>query len=245
MESKWIAHGKENNDARVNLLCFPYPGGSANSFAKWKNKFNYNFNICPILYPMRERRRNEKMHESVEKLVEDLVISNKELFHKDFAIFGYCAGAAIGYEVAVKVKKLFGKEPIYFMAASAELPNYAKKLPISYEADEKEEVIKYLKSLGGYDEEILKSDTFQKYYLPIVIADSKLFRNYIPSKPEDFNFDIDAVFGTKDKSISTHKIKEWDKVSSGKFEMIEYDAGHYFVDEYLDCICNRIMKKTI
>lgn len=246
MECKWIAHGSNNDKAKINLLCFPYPGGSAGGFAKWKFRFSDEINVCPVLYPMRERRRKENLPDSFVDFVDTFIKENTELFNKDFAIFGYCAGAAIGFEVAVKIRELTGKDPVYFMAASSEAPAYVKDSAIiSGEENKNEAALKYLRSLDVFDEETITSSSFMKYYLPILIADAKLLGSYEASNVKSFGFNLDIAIGVKDKSINTCKAEEWKNVTNGSFEIYKYDAGHFFVDDNLEDICVKISKKLL
>ena len=51
----WIAHARYAEDAAVNLLCFSYAGGSAAYFSPLKAEIDSRINLCPVLYPGRER----------------------------------------------------------------------------------------------------------------------------------------------------------------------------------------------
>ncbi len=52
MSSIWIAHDSKREDASINLICFPFPGGSASYYANWTNCFSEDINVCPVLYPI-------------------------------------------------------------------------------------------------------------------------------------------------------------------------------------------------
>lgn len=240
MRNKWIAHGRISENAKVNLICFPYPGGSAGIYAKWKNFLSDEINICPVLFPMRETRYKEKMPNTVDELVESFIEDNKELFSINYSIFGYCAGAAIGYEVAIKVKQLLGKEPGCFIAASAEAPMYIKNSIVVNSCLTPQDSIEMLKQLRKGEEVPIEDPIFADYYLPITIADSKLLLSYKLEKIEKFNFDVIALYAEDDIYTVKEKVEEWKEVTDGKCTFYTYPGNHFFVEKHLEDVCDMI-----
>ena len=68
MPSEWVNHARITDGAQVNLLCFTYAGGSPSLFAPWKKYIPDSINVYPILYPMREKRRQEMLPEDTSVL---------------------------------------------------------------------------------------------------------------------------------------------------------------------------------
>ena len=51
--NEWIAHGIERSEAEINIVCFPFAGGTASNYAKWKNCLSDKYSVYPMLYPAR------------------------------------------------------------------------------------------------------------------------------------------------------------------------------------------------
>ena len=69
-KNKWFAHQTSNPEAKLNLLCFVFAGGSPSFFAPWKTIFPSTVNLMPVLYPGRESRAAEILPDTMEELVE-------------------------------------------------------------------------------------------------------------------------------------------------------------------------------
>ena len=71
-KNKWFAHQTSNPEAKLNLLCFVFAGGSPSFFAPWKTIFPSTVNLMPVLYPGRESRAAEILPDTMEGLGEAL-----------------------------------------------------------------------------------------------------------------------------------------------------------------------------
>ena len=45
----WIRHGTWCEEAKMNLLCFPYAGGSPGIFAGWAKDFKEDINLLQMI----------------------------------------------------------------------------------------------------------------------------------------------------------------------------------------------------
>ena len=97
----WIAHARYAEDAAVNLLCFPYAGGSAAYFSPLKAEIDSRINLCPVLYPGRERNAGIPNFDTLEACAKAFVTENPQLFQKPVAFFGHCTGSLVAYEAAI------------------------------------------------------------------------------------------------------------------------------------------------
>lgn len=242
----WIAHERTKDENQINLICFPYPGGSASYFAAWKNLIDEKINLLPVLYPGREVRRKESMPKDFKELILELVKANKEFFDEKYAIFGFCGGAIIGYEMAVKVKEEYGVEPIYAMFASSEAPKYLlTSIPKVTKDDSDESILQYLISQKMFGDEMLNNELFLKYYLPIFRTDCELLHSYTYKEKSKLNVDIDILIGKEDASISFNKAADWNEVTNGKMNIELIEGNHFFVSRNKNKICEVINKQLL
>ena len=244
--SRWIAHERIKPEGKINLLCFAYPGGSASSFAPWKKKINEKINLIPILYPEREIRKKEKMQETFTEFINDFIKENEELFKLPYAFFGYCGGAVIGYEIAIKARRFFGKLPIWGIIASSEAPEYLKDSLVPFpNGNEEKEMVDYLLSLKMFDENILKNRMFLDYYIPLLKADCKMLETYTYEEKEKLNCNLDILYGEDDQTVRFEKAKKWEMITLGKTNIEKRKGGHFFIDKEKDYVCDLINERLI
>ena len=244
----WIAHSSNREQANMNLICFPFPGGSASYFANWSSSIPDSINVCPVLYPMRERRRKEAMPESLIEMAISFVEENMYLFEKPYGIFGYCAGSVMGYEVAKYLQAKKGIEPILMSFASANAPCYAASEAVvkSDDIDENEIFMNYIRENNIFDEKFINNPMFYSYYFPIMKADWMLLSSYrFEPSIKKFRCPIDVSFGSDDGRVSIEQMKEWAILSEGEFSLHEFSGGHFFVNEQYEALCNQISNKMI
>lgn len=245
-KSKWIAHERINPENKINLLCFTYPGGSASNFATWKRKIDEKINLFPILYPEREIRKNDAMEESFELFIKDFVEENEELFKTPYTFFGYCGGAVLAYEASIKVRELYGREPVWGLIASSEAPEYLRDSLVAFPNKHAEkDITEYLLGLGMFDENVLKNDMFLEYYIPMLIADCKMLDTYMHNEHEKLKCDFDILFGKEDKTVNYEKTEKWKDVTDGETRIEVREGGHFFVDTQKDFICGLINERLL
>ena len=243
-KSRWIAHERFDENNKINLFCFTFPGGSASSFATWKKLIDPSINLIPILYPEREIRKKDPMEETFDKFIEDLVKDNIELFSMPYAFFGYCGGAVIAYEAAVKVKELTGKEPLWGLVASSEAPEYLRDSLVEFpQKDAKNDITEYLVSLGMFDEKIVQSEMFLQYYVPLLKADCKMLDTFIYREHDKLSLDLDVLYGKEDHTVDYEKAKQWQNVTCGEMRLEVREGGHFFVDTQKKEVCDLINQR--
>lgn len=244
MKNKWIAHENIKEGNRLNLICFIFDGGSASYFSSWKYEINEDINIIPILYPVREKRRSDPMYENMDAFVNDLVVSLEEIFRGRYAFFGYCSGAIIAYEAAVKAYELYHNLPEYGMIISSEAPEFLKR-QVPHLNDENRERLffEHLSSLPFMDEKTLHDKTFLDYYKPLFEADHNLLESYDYKKKEMLSCDLDVIVCPDDPKVERDKVLKWAELTDGNVNVIEKDGGHFLVDVQKEYIFRTLNEK--
>lgn len=235
--NKWIAHESVNPENKTNLLCFIFDGGSASYFAPWKYKISNEINLIPILYPTREKRRNESMYVNMNAFVKDLVESLADIFKGEYSFFGYCSGSVIAYEAAILAKKLYGTEPKYSMIVSSEAPKYlCESVPVITDKNREKLFFDHMSGLPFVNEKTLKDKVFLDYYKPLFTADYGLLNTYSYEKGEELGCDFDVIMCPDDPKVERKKVEAWGELTTGKTNIIEKDGGHFLVDAQAEYI---------
>lgn len=228
--NKWTAHQKNEKDSEVNLICFPYAGGSASYFASWTKKIPGYFGLIPILYPMREKRMTEDMPKTIDELAEIIADEGKELFEKPFIIYSHCTGSLVAYETVRLLKEKYNISPVLFVTSSEPSP---RKTLINPDVDKmsKNEFIEYVIELGLLEKSMVENDDFMNYYFPVFTGDFLMHQRYKPNA-DLYKMDCPIIaFRGKDDMLSNDDIiKDWENYTDD-FTFYKFEGDHFFINQ--------------
>lgn len=242
--NKWFNYESISGKGRINLICFPYSGGSASYYAPWKNSYPEEINILPVAYPMRELRMNEDMPGSLTELAESFAEDNEELFDAPFAFFGHCTGALVAYETAKYIQKNFRRSPSAFFASSSASPSC-----IMFEGkitDASDDVmLEHLVNDGIINAEFAKQDVCRNYVLPILRKDLQLHEEYRCDAPELLKCRIIAAYGTRDKLLNDADAADWKRFTINSFRTAPFDEGHFYLNTFREGLRDLIVGELL
>ena len=241
----WIAHERYSENASVNLICFSYVGGSATYFAPLKTKIDSRINICPVLYPGREKNIGKKGFDTVREMAQAFARENKYLFERRFALLGHCTGALIAYEVAVAVQELYNVSPDAFIASSSPAPSCKQFWPKNELLDD--ELTMYLLNNHMVDLDFTKNEIYTTYYLPLIRSDLQMFTRYTPSAPyARIKTSVNVLRGDSDMLFDNpDAVSAWKYFTEGGVTEDVFTGGHFYIDQHRGEVGEYITKKLI
>lgn len=228
----------------IKLYCFPYAGGSATIYNKWRTYLDPNIQLVPMEMAGRGARFKERFSQSIAEAVNDLYAKIEvDLNHHPYAVFGHSMGSILVYELCRKIAADNLKGPLHIFVSGMHPPHIKKerktlhKLPL---AEFKEEIIK----MGGTPQEIFENQELMDFFVPILKADYKIYETY-EFLPNDTKFDcgITAFNGLSDKPTFAEML-EWGKYSSGSSKLYQYEGGHFFIHNHTAAIVD-VINKTL
>lgn len=231
IEQKWVAHGSNRADAQVNLLMFIYAGGSPSFFAPWKKSIDESINLCPILYPGREIRRDEPVSGSFTQMITDFVNEAPELFSKPFVLFGQCTGSIIAYETARCVYEKYNQFPIAFVTSSMNSPRAYDCYKALYDENGNEAsddvLIERMIEQGTVPADFATDRNFVEYYMPIFRGDLKMFEGVGSKAPRPLTCNFYCYSGTEDAFVTDDGLKDWKNYTTKEvyYEQISGDTS--------------------
>ncbi|MGW5955812.1 thioesterase II family protein [Bacillus mycoides] len=228
---------------KTKLFCFPHAGGSAFSYAKWKNYFNPYIEVVPIELAGRGYRIEESFYQSMEEAVNDVYTSIvKQIEHSPYILYGHSMGSLIAYEVARKIQDSKNVLPEFLVLSGRNHPNSKMKNIRHNLSNEqfKREVI----AMGGTPSGVLQSEELMGIFLPILRADFKIVETYI----HDNNMqacDIDFLIfnGENDEFTTYNQVIKWEQYTSKTCTFHSFKGNHFFLNENIEEIANRIIRK--
>ncbi|MCR5666527.1 MAG: hypothetical protein K6G01_06820 [Eubacterium sp.] len=247
MKNKWIAHGTNREQAEVNLILFTYAGGSPSIFAPWKRLFDEQINLCPVLYPGRELRRQEAIPDKAEDLAKQFVDDNPELFEKDYVLFGHCTGNILSYEVAKYAYRKLKKMPKLFIASGSNSPRhsvYGEILKDENGVDVSDRVLaERMVDVGIVTADFIDNQNFIDYYMPIYRSDVKMLGIFDKDDVMKLDCEIYVLYGREDEYVDEDGLKDWSVYTTKGVQAETFEGAHFYITTQKEALIGKIVGK--
>jgi medium-chain acyl-[acyl-carrier-protein] hydrolase len=225
----WIAFRKPNPQARLRLFCFPYAGTGAAIFRSWPEGLPAYVEVCPVQFHGRGTRLMEAPFTRLQRLVEALGQVLVPLLDKPFAFFGHSMGALVGFELARRLRRQSGVQPVRLFVSAASAPQIpSHHRPVH--ALPEDEFLEELRRLNGTPGEVLEHAELMQIILPILRADFSVYETYAYSPEPPLNSSIFGFGGLQDHRVSRGDLEAWREQTSGSFSLRMFPGDHFFLN---------------
>jgi len=213
----------------VRLFCFPHAGGGAAAFARWQAALPPRFGLCPVRSPGRESRAAEAPFEDMAALVDALARVIQPLADRPFVFFGHSMGAAVAFELVRRLRRDGRPLPLGLIVSGARAPQYrAGWTPPASPSDQ--EFRAQLRRLEGVPAEVLDNDGLMRVLLPVLRADTALYRNYVYSLEPPLDLPLRAYGGAADPNVREEHVEAWSCQTTRSFAARIFDGGHFYLN---------------
>jgi medium-chain acyl-[acyl-carrier-protein] hydrolase len=226
--SPWFPLGSPSRTAALRLFCFAHAGGSANSFRQWQALLPPEIAVCPVQLPGHSTRLREPAISRMGPLVEAVTEGLSPWLDLPFAIFGHSMGAAVGHELAHRLRAAHGIEPAYFFASGRRAPTRPMASPIHQLPPER--FVQELRRLNGTPTEALDNPELLELIVPMLRADFEVIETctYTPRPP--LRCPIVALGGIEDHEVTREDLAAWAEMSTAAFSLYLLPGDHFFVN---------------
>ncbi|XP_040824097.1 S-acyl fatty acid synthase thioesterase, medium chain isoform X2 [Ochotona curzoniae] len=222
----------QNPNAIFKLICFPWAGGGSTYFAKWGQKIHNSLEVHAVRLAGRESRFEEPFADNMCQIVDEIVCALLPVIQdKPFAFFGHSMGSYIAFMTALHLKENHKLEPVHFFVSSATPPHSKERLPVPPDNELSEELLnRHLMDFGGTPQDFVDDKEFQQQYVPILLADVHILRNFIFETPSKaiFSCDFTCFLGTDDIAKD---MEAWKDVTSGSLDVHVLPGNHFYLKE--------------
>jgi surfactin synthase thioesterase subunit len=215
-------------DAPRRLFCFPHAGGGAAPLQAWRSRFAGRLAVCPARLPGRENRLDEAPAQSMQELAGALADAIAPHLGVPFAFFGHSMGAVIAFELARELRRRKRKLPCALVVSAARAPQLRLGYVPPPEPSE-EQLLEELRRLEGVPPGVLDSPEALRLALPVLRADTRLFRNYVYSREEPLAAPMLACGGESDPNVRPAHLEAWREQTSSDFLLRLYPGGHFYL----------------
>ena len=113
----WLYFGPHGANSQIRLLCLPYAGGNVSLFRSWSQQLPGEIQVCAVQLPGRQTRFQEPPITRMDALIDRLMEVVRPLSDLPLAIFGQCAGALVGFELARRLRQEQPPRPLAHLFA--------------------------------------------------------------------------------------------------------------------------------
>lgn len=228
IDQRWIMQTRHSSDTRLRLFCFPYAGGGASLFRRWRDHLPVEVDICPVQLPGRENRRKESPFTQIQPLIDTLLDVLAPYMEIPFAFFGHSLGALVCFELARQLRRQNRQEPRHLFAAGRKAPQiYTREALISNLPDDA--FIEELRAFQGTPEEVLCNTELMHLFLPLLRSDFAIYESYIYTSEAPLACSISAFGGIDDCKVDLGDLLAWKDQTASAFTLRLFCGDHFFL----------------
>lgn len=245
VNSKYFSCYGRNYHAKIILICFPFAGGGASTYSKWKKYFSEDLiQVLPVQLPGRENRYEETEYElNIETMAKELAKKTNEFIDRPYVVFGHSMGGAFAYEFSKEMIKMYNKVPKYLFISGTVAPH---KLHECVKIDSKiteEQFMKLLNHYNGMDSEVMETPELFEYFMPVIKRDFYSIARYNLVEKTILNVPIHVLYGKDDSDMTDQNILQWKEYTSIDFKESVFDGGHFYIKDSSKEVCKLIEKE--
>jgi surfactin synthase thioesterase subunit len=218
-----------HNRDKINLICFPYAGGSRYSYTSFETAGRGKVNIMPFELPGRGDRMEEPLLTDIHAMADDLFRQIRTSIMEPYMLYGHSLGAILAYLVTNKIAQHQLPLPRYVFVSGSEGPSIVRQKKLKLRSTlPPNEFIKELKSLGGVPEAVLQDESFLNFFEPVIRADVKAIESYQYQKNRPIKVPVCAFYGTEEDLLA-EDVYAWQDESPFTIEVIPFPGDHFFI----------------
>jgi medium-chain acyl-[acyl-carrier-protein] hydrolase len=185
--------------------------------------------VCPVQLPGRETRFREPAFTELAPLVEALAGSLRPYLDRPFAFFGHSMGALLAFELARRLQRDHGPQPVRLVVSGCGAPQ-TRTSHTAIHALPAAEFREELRRLNGTPAAVLDNDELMDLVLPTLRADFSLCETYAHAAGPPLACPITALGGLGDDTVSRQELDAWREQTTGPFRLRMLPGDHFFLN---------------
>jgi len=220
---------------RIRLICFPHAGGNASAYHAWSRRLPADVELVSVRYPGRQDRYAEPCVDRMDELADRVTEAVLGLADLPVALFGHSMGAAVAYEVTLRLEVRHGVRPTHLFVSGHTAPTRERTGRDLHERDD-EAMLAGLRELGGMDPAVLEEPELLPLVLPSLRADLRLIETYRPNAGQNVGrrvgAPVTAYVGTSDPEVGAGDADAWRELTFGGFARRSFPGGHFYLMDH-------------
>ena len=219
------------------LVCFPFAGGSADFYARWRPYLPRTVDIWGVTLAGRGRRWSERYAPGLTAAADETAAAVQGLgIDRPVVLLGHSMGAVLAWETSRRLAAA-GHLPRLLVVSGCAAPGLL--VPGADLADLSDgKLVERLRQWGGTPEEVLTSRELLAYFLPQLREDLLLLDGYrAPATAAPAPIPVLALAGRDDLDAPPAAVADWSTTTTSWRGSHVLPGGHFFVDEEAASCC--------
>lgn len=227
---------------KINLICFPFAGGSAYSYASFQQFVPNNIKLITVEPPGRGKRIDQPLLPDIQSIANDVYDQVKPLLKEPYAFYGHSMGTIVAYLITKRIIKEGLPQPLHLFVSGRMGPSAKDNEPHIHHLPQNEFREK-LKEIGGSPDEFLDDDNLMSFFEPILRADFRSNELYeYEGITAPFDIPVTVMIG-KEEKINEYEAMAWQQETTKPIEVYWFSGGHFFILDHVQEIMRIIGNK--
>ncbi|UNO43376.1 thioesterase domain-containing protein [Streptomyces sp. MST-110588] len=221
------------------LLCLAGSGAGPGEFRAWKDALADRAQVAAVALPGREYRAREPCIEHLPELVTQLADAARPLLAAPFALFGYSTGALVMYELARSLPREHRGNLLHLFVGGQPAPRWPQT-DSGHSDQSDEQLIGYLRRMGGTPEDVLNSPPFMRLFLRCLRADLHFAEQYDYPGPADLPCPLTVFAARHDAVVPPGTLAAWQQETRRTCRRVPLPGAHFALRTDRDLIIKEI-----
>jgi pyochelin biosynthesis protein PchC len=225
----WLRPIKDTANPVVSLVCCPHAGGTADFFRGWPRWFPAAVRVVAVQYPGHGDRLGEPCLTDVHQLSMRLAVEVGRLGPGKLILFGHSFGAAIAFEVAVRLTDR-GTPPHAILISARVAPHHETGGTVHLRSDAA--IWSELIRLGGTPPGIAADAEWREMLTSSVRADFRASETYRPSRTR-LPCPMTVMLGDDDHDLPRASVSAWHEYTESEFAIQAFSGAHFYLVDHV------------
>jgi surfactin synthase thioesterase subunit len=216
------------------LYCFCYAGGGVGTYRRWGQALGPNIEVravsLPGVAPGPDGQLVPPPLVRMPSLVADLAAIVTADRRAPVALFGHSMGSLIAFELARRLRRDHGREPVHLIASAGRAPQRRGGDSAYHRLPDEPFVAAMQARWNAIPDAVAAEPELLRLLLPGLRRDVALFETYEYRAEPPLSCPIAAWGGDADPGVSHADLAAWQAETTGPFSRRTFAGGHFFVD---------------
>ncbi|MFD7630654.1 thioesterase II family protein [Streptomyces sp. NPDC059851] len=226
----WIRRYRHVPSPRLRLVCCAHAGGSAGTFRAWPGLLPQDVELLAVQYPGRQDRFGEPCVDSMQPMAAGIAAALTPFLDRPVAFFGHSLGAAVAYEVALRLERAHGTPPAHLFVSGRSAPSRPRPSRNLHRLDD-DGLLEELSALGGMDGQVLADPGLRAVVMPALRADVRIAETYRAEPGLRTGAPVTAYHGDRDASVEAADVQAWSEHTASDFASRTFAGDHFYLQE--------------
>lgn len=221
------------------LVCFPFLGGYANSYADLAAALAGDIEVVAINPPGHGPCRKTPLR-SAAAMADFYSCELTARLKKRCILFGHSMGAIVAFLVTNRLMASpdCAIKPSGLIISASNSPGFFERHRMTSKSDD--DILKYLLSTGGIPEELRGETALLKHFAPAYKADFAALESVATAQLLPVHIPAFQCFGTRDGSVTRESSRKWHRYFPNGLREFEIDGGHMYVTQNASQVARHI-----